>query len=183
VFDSQEVLAFVNTRLDRPGGTADELAERDGAGRWLARYLDAFAERSPDDAEYARLVAVRDAALRLVRARSAGLPPAVQDLETVNRASAAAPRAEYLGADWQQSVRFASSESPRPHDPTELLSALAGGVVTLVAGPSDIGECGADDCVVLFLRTDPRRRWHSYRCGNRMRAARSYARHRTESVG
>ena len=39
MFDSQQALAFVNTRLDRPGGLVDQLAGPDAASRWLAQNL------------------------------------------------------------------------------------------------------------------------------------------------
>lgn len=184
MFDSQRALAFANTRLDRPGGLADALADRGAAAAWLARDLGYSPRRPLEEAEHAELLRVRDSARRLIRARGAGHAPPPGDLETVNQASAAAPRAEQLGADWQRSARFTETGSTAPGTLTELLGALASATIALTADPpGDLAECAADDCVVLFLRTDPRKRWHSERCGNRMRAARSYARHRSESPG
>ncbi|MEU9839973.1 CGNR zinc finger domain-containing protein [Actinomadura sp. NPDC048032] len=44
--------------------------------------------------------------------------------------------------------------------------------------------CEADDCVLLFLPAHPRRRWCSAaRCGNRVRVARHYRRHRPAEPG
>jgi predicted RNA-binding Zn ribbon-like protein len=98
----------------------------------------------------------------------------------VNRASAAAPWAGQLDAGWGRAVSFAGSGSAKPGDLTELMAALASAAISLAADPATpLGECAADDCVLLFLRTDPRQVWHSDRCGNRIRAARSYARHRS----
>ena len=51
----------------------------------------------------------------------------------------------------------------------------------LLADPSvtKIRQCEADDCVLLFLPAHPRRRWCSAaRCGNRVRVARHYQRHK-----
>jgi predicted RNA-binding Zn ribbon-like protein len=179
MFDSRQALAFVNTRLDRPAGLVDQLADRDAAALWLAQNLEYSPQRTMLAAEHAELLRFRDSARRLVHARSAGLPPPAEDLTAVNHASAAAPRAEQLSARWERSAQFTASGSAAPRDLTELLAALAGATVRLAADPPAVlAECAADDCVILFLRTDPRKRWHSDRCGNRMRAARSYARHR-----
>lgn len=42
-----------------------------------------------------------------------------------------------------------------------------------------IRECAAQDCVMLFLASHPRRQWCSAeRCGNRARVARYYRRHK-----
>jgi predicted RNA-binding Zn ribbon-like protein len=182
MFDSQRALAFANTRLDRPGGLADALADRDAAAAWLARDLGYSPSCPLEETEHAELLRVRDSVRRLIRARGAGHAPPPGDLEIVNQTSAAAPRAEQLGAGWQRSARFTATGSTAPGNLTELLGALASATITLTADPpADLAECAADDCVVLFLRTDPRKRWHSDRCGNRMRAARSYARHRPAS--
>jgi predicted RNA-binding Zn ribbon-like protein len=179
MFDAHQVLAFVNTRLDRPSGLVDQLADRDAASAWLAADLGYSPGRALAAAEHAELLGFRDGARRLIHARTAGLPPPAADLAAVNRASAAAPRAGQLDGAWRRTIRFAGSGSAAPGDLTELLSGLASAAITLAADPAaPLGECAADDCVVLFLRTDPRRVWHSDRCGNRIRAARSYARHR-----
>jgi predicted RNA-binding Zn ribbon-like protein len=42
-----------------------------------------------------------------------------------------------------------------------------------------VRECEAEDCIMLFLPAHPRRRWCSAaRCGNRVRVARHYRRHK-----
>lgn len=58
---------------------------------------------------------------------------------------------------------------------------LAESAADLLTDPAvtTVPECEADDCVMLFLPTHPRRRWCSpSRCGNRARAARYYQRHK-----
>lgn len=52
----------------------------------------------------------------------------------------------------------------------------AASIELLTDQDAPLAECAARDCVVFFRRDDPRRRWHSERCANRSRAARSYAR-------
>lgn len=178
MFDTQRTLAFVNTRLDRPTGLVDQLADRDAATAWLAGELGYVSPVSISGSDHAALLELRDSARWILRARSAGLSPPPQDLDIVNAASVAAPRAEQLDDDWNSAVYFAAGRSPNAKNVTELLAGLASAVVSLAAASENLVECAADDCVVLFVRTDPRRRWHSERCGNRVRAARSYARHR-----
>jgi predicted RNA-binding Zn ribbon-like protein len=180
MFDSGAALAFVNTRRDRPSGRIESLGDPAAASAWLEHELGYQQARALEKAEHARLLALRDSAQRLLRARLAGSAPAPDDLLLLNQSSAAAPRSDQLGEDWRASLRFSGSGSANPRDLTELFAALASAIISLAADSSaNLAECGADDCVVLFLRTDPRQRWHSQRCGNRMRAARSYAKHRS----
>lgn len=183
MFDSQAALAFVNTRKDRPVGLIESLGDPAAASAWLQQELG-YAQTHPlGKAEHARLLALRDSAQRLLRARLTGNAPAPDDLLLLNQTSAAAPRCDQLDEEWRTSLRFGGSGSTNPRDLAELLAALASATISLAADSSaNLAECGADDCVVLFLRTDPRQRWHSERCGNRMRAARSYAKHKVDAI-
>jgi predicted RNA-binding Zn ribbon-like protein len=176
-------LAFVNTRLDRPVGLIESLGDPTAASAWLEHELDYKQTHALKKAEHARLLALRDSAQRLLRARLAGSAPAADDLLLLNQTSAAAPRSDQLGEDGRTSLRFGGSGSTNPRDLAELFAALASATISLAADSSvNLAECGADDCVVLFLRTDPRQRWHSERCGNRMRAARSYAKRKSDAT-
>ncbi|MDP9862696.1 MULTISPECIES: CGNR zinc finger domain-containing protein [Streptosporangium] len=59
---------------------------------------------------------------------------------------------------------------------------LAEAAADLPADPAvmHVRQCEAEDCVMLFLSAHPCRRWCSAdRCGNRVRVARYYRRHRT----
>jgi len=183
VFDSQATLAFVNTRKDRPTGLIEALVDPTAASAWLLHELDYSQAHPLTEVEFDRLRTLRDNAQRVLRARLAHIPPARDDLLALNQASAAAPRADHLDKEWRTSRPFAGSGTANPGDLTELMAALASATILLAADPSaDLAECGADDCVVLFLRSDPRQRWHSERCGNRMRAARSYAKHKANAA-
>jgi len=183
MFDPPTALAFVNTRKDRPSGRVEMLSDPATAAAWLEHELDYSQNRPLSENEYEQLRVLRDSAQRLLRARLTDSPPARSDLLLLNRASAAAPRSDQLDGNWRTSLRFDKSGSTDPHDLIELFAALASATISLAADASaNLAECGADDCVVLFLRTDPRQRWHSERCGNRMRAARSYARHKTQAT-
>ncbi|MGY0501322.1 CGNR zinc finger domain-containing protein [Nocardia sp. FBN12] len=60
-------------------------------------------------------------------------------------------------------------------------AALAEAAAELLADPAlrKLRRCAADDCVLLFVATHPRRQWCSpARCGNRARVARYYQRHK-----
>ncbi|MES9543256.1 ABATE domain-containing protein [Actinomadura sp. NPDC000600] len=173
-------LDLVNTR---PVG-ADLLSTPDDLRVWLRLQ----AERSEEARTFAAtepaaesLAAVRDVrehtALALDRVRR-GEPPSAGDLEALNRAQRAAPAVTEL--DWDgRSLRAAR----RRTGPPALRPAawLAEAAAELLADPAvaKVRECEADDCVMLFLPAHPRRRWCSAaRCGNRVRVARHYRRHR-----
>jgi predicted RNA-binding Zn ribbon-like protein len=67
-----------------------------------------------------------------------------------------------------------------------LAAVLAEAAADLLASPAvtKIRECAADDCVLVFLPAHPRRRWCSAtRCGNRVRVARYYERHKPDNAG
>ncbi|MER5184162.1 CGNR zinc finger domain-containing protein [Streptomyces sp. NPDC002896] len=78
--------------------------------------------------------------------------------------------------------RWATDTPPRsPFGAEEPIVQLAEAAAELLADPAvtKIRECEAEDCVMLFLAAHPRRRWCSAaRCGNRVRVARHYQRHK-----
>ncbi|GAB0105752.1 hypothetical protein JMUB6875_47330 [Nocardia sp. JMUB6875] len=94
-------------------------------------------------------------------------------------AQAAAPairRLDWIGGELAETVA-------RLGDPGARLAAhLADAATTLLTDPAvgRIRQCGAQDCVMLFLPAHPRRQWCSpERCGNRVRVARYYQRHKS----
>ncbi|MGO9784555.1 MAG: ABATE domain-containing protein [Streptosporangiaceae bacterium] len=182
------VLAFSNSRLDGPAGVEDEMPDAAAAARWLAACfgVPAAAGRSRaavslDDADFRAALLLRSAVRSLIQARIAGHGPRPQDLEALNRSSARACRYDLLTSAWDRDTRYAGSPGLAGGSPRVQLASLASDAIALLSTPAvDLTECAADDCVVLFERTDPRRRWHSDRCGNRVRAARSYARRHGE---
>lgn len=176
-------LAFANTRLERPSGLVDTLIDPADARRWLADHFD-FAVASPAHrlrpGDHRQLLELRDAVRRILLAHIAREPVPARERNLVNRASAAAPRHVELSRDGQRARRFSATGHREPRSIHELYAELADATIDLLTDPpADVAQCAASDCVVLFLRTDPRRRWHSQRCGNRMRAASSYARRRS----
>lgn len=180
MYDTAAVLQFVNTCLDRPSGTVEHLPDAGTARDWLTRELGWAADAALTRREYLRLLSLRDCLRRLLRNRIANRPLAPQDVATLNRHSAAVPRYRALTPTGQAATLPAG---PSPPAPAALLrSELAEAGVELLADAGvDLAECGAPDCVMLFARTDPRRQWHDDRCGNRVRAARSYQRRHATS--
>jgi predicted RNA-binding Zn ribbon-like protein len=164
---------YATTRGERCDGIAD------AAG--LRAWLTALASELPvpahavDADRVAEFRALRDAvrsALAAVLDRNAG-PPRTR--RALNRAAAACPRSVLLAADDTRRVRYHAEEPA-----TIVLAAIAHETIALVTSPraGELAACGAPGCVLMFLRSHPRRAWCSTACGNRARQARHYARHR-----
>ncbi|MFB9962251.1 CGNR zinc finger domain-containing protein [Sinosporangium siamense] len=129
-------------------------------------------------ADLAAVHAVRDHTARaLDRVRHGSRPPA-DALAALNEAQRAAPAVAELA--WNGEV--VTTVRRRPGSPGARLSAwLAEAAAELLTDPAvaKIRQCEAGDCVMLFLPARPRRRWCSpARCGNRVRVARHYQRHK-----
>ncbi|KAB1147170.1 CGNR zinc finger domain-containing protein [Streptomyces luteolifulvus] len=170
-------LDLVNTRP-----TAGDLLASPGDLRsWWVLQADRLPEEVPQQVTAADLAAVRavreHTARALDRARR-GEEPAAADLEALNQAQRAAPAISEVA--WNGSAVAATRR--RDGSPGRRLAAcLAEAAAELLADPAvtKIRECEAEDCVMLFLATHPRRRWCSAaRCGNRVRVARHYQRHK-----
>ncbi|QKG24346.1 CGNR zinc finger domain-containing protein [Actinomadura verrucosospora] len=122
--------------------------------------------------------AVREHAAGAIERARHGERPADDDLAALNDAQRAAPAITEL--TWDGSAVTASRRRTGPAG-ARLAARLAEAAADLLADPSvtRIRQCEADDCVLLFLPGHPRRRWCSAaRCGNRVRVARHYQRHK-----
>ncbi|MGI5206752.1 CGNR zinc finger domain-containing protein [Spirillospora sp. CA-108201] len=178
-------LDLVNTR---PAG-ADLLSTPDDLRAWLrlqaARSDEARAFAAAVTSE-AALAAVRDVREHTARALDRvrrGEPPSADDLEALHRAQRAAPAITELAWNGGALVAARRRTGPPGLRPAAWLAEAAAG---LLADPAvtAVRECEADDCVMLFLPAHPRRRWCSAaRCGNRVRVARHYRRHRPAESG
>ncbi|MFE9327947.1 CGNR zinc finger domain-containing protein [Nocardia sp. NPDC052278] len=171
-------LDLVNTR---PSGV-DLLATPDDLAIWLALQAERFPEPAiahPTSTELAAVHAVRDHISAVLDALLHDRRPPTDALRGLNAAQAAAPPVRQLG--WGGDAVITTVR--RTGTAAEKLAAvLAEAAADLLADPS-IGKlkcCEADDCVLLFLPAHPRRRWCSpERCGNRVRVARYYQRHKS----
>jgi predicted RNA-binding Zn ribbon-like protein len=121
---------------------------------------------------------VRDHIAAAVHAARHGEQPAADALEGLNAAMRAAPAIQELSFDGT-SVALVSRRQGSTG--TRLAALLAEEAAEILADSSirKVRVCEAEDCLMLFLPTHPRRRWCSAtRCGNRTRVARYYQRHK-----
>lgn len=167
-------LALVNTRYRSQGDLHDELADPHVASAWLHARDDAQARLGQDDA--AALRAMRDATRLLFTARLDGGIPPRQAMDAVNAAILAAPSVAVLG--WPATGPERRYRSLGGDRLAQALGLYAADSVALLTGPEGerLTACGAPGCVRLLVRTHGRRQWCSTRCGDRVRAARHYAR-------
>lgn len=167
-------LAFVNTRRNGPLGDVDAIDDPVGLDRWLAAHrLTAEPGATPHDVTAAALL--RDA-LRAVLAPDTGaVKPGAADVAVVNAAAVASPGAPQLEVGDDQ-VRL--GWTPICEGVAEALASIARDAITLMTSEwrLRVHECAAGDCVRLFLPDRISRTWCSTTCGNRVRAARHYAR-------
>ncbi len=96
-------------------------------------------------------------------------------LEVVNGAARLAPAVPVLRWDGGP-ARGTETVSGTGSERT--LARLAADAIELVAGADApaLVECGAPDCIRFLVRNHGKRQWCSTRCGDRVRAARHYAR-------
>ena len=163
---------YATTRRER----IDAIADPAGLRAWLAAVAsDLPVPAQAADAERAgEFQALRDAVRSALRAAHDGKPVPPRARRALNDATAACPRSVLLAADDSRRVRYHAD------DPTAIvLAAIAHETIALItsARAAELAVCGAPGCVLMFLRSHPRRAWCSTACGNRARQARHYARH------
>jgi predicted RNA-binding Zn ribbon-like protein len=159
------------------GERRDGIADPAGLGAWLAAVAGDLpvAAQAVDAERGAEFRALRDAVRSGLRATLDGTPVPPRARRALNDASSACPRSLQLAADGTRRVRYHAD------DPTTIvLAAIAHETIALIGSPRarELAVCGAPGCVLMFLRSHPRRAWCSTACGNRARQARHYARHR-----
>ncbi|MGR6920982.1 CGNR zinc finger domain-containing protein [[Actinomadura] parvosata] len=169
-------LDLVNTRT----AIGDLLSTPDELQAWLrlqADRLPPVGELATGDLEAVRRV--REHTARALDHVRRGVEPAAADLAALNQAQRAAPAITEL--TWSGTAVLATRRRAGGSAGERLAAWLAEAAAELLADPAvtKVRECEADDCVMLFLPAHPRRRWCSAaRCGNRVRVARHYQRHK-----
>jgi predicted RNA-binding Zn ribbon-like protein len=155
-------------------------ARRDGLAQ--PGWLEALGDRLPAGGRgrgpsRTELTALRDVVRAALRAALEGAPQDPDVLAALNAAAARAPQSPvavwHRGADPTAGVDH--------HGATRadvVLAALAADAIALLTGPAAtrLGVCHAPSCVLMFLKSHPRREWCSNACGNRARQARHYRR-------
>lgn len=177
-------LDLVNTRPQGPSGPVDLLATPGRLGDWLSLQRDRLQGFAPAEAsalsanELSPIHMVRDqTAIAIDHIRQGKMPPG-KVLDELNKVIGAAPSTRRLVHDGASITTVVHRSGPFA---VRLAAQLAEAAADLLSDPaaSTIRECAAEDCVMLFLPTHPRRRWcASSRCGNRARVARYYERHK-----
>ncbi|MFJ7077682.1 CGNR zinc finger domain-containing protein [Streptomyces sp. NPDC098781] len=160
--------------------TGDLLTTPDGLRDWWVLQAERIPEEVPREviaADLDAVLAVREHTARALAHVRRGERPPAEDIEALNEAQRAAPAISELG--WDGTAVVVARRRPSGSPGLRLAAWLAESAAGLLADPAveQIRKCEADDCVMLFVPTNPRRRWCSAaRCGNRMRVARHYQR-------
>ncbi|GAA4555251.1 CGNR zinc finger domain-containing protein [Streptomyces collinus] len=174
-------LDLVNTRPMAADGYVDLLATPRQLSDWLAlegdRVRGEVRDSAPTWTDLAPVQAVRAHTEAVVRALLDRAEPPASALRGLTEAQRAAPPVREL--DWDGTAVTAVSRRNGPLG-IRLAALLAEAAAEVLSAPAigRLKECEADDCVMVFLPSHPRRRWCSpTRCGNRTRVARYYRRH------
>lgn len=175
-------LALANSTYLLPKhGRADLLATPASTRAWLAAVGLAPAHADVRELCASRMRELRTHVRALLEARVDDRPAPPESLDAVNAALTSVPSAPLLQYDEERRWHRAAA-----HPVTQLvdraLAVIAADLAELLTGPDDaqVARCGAPSCERFLLRTHARRTWCSVRCGDRVRAARSYARRTRE---
>ncbi|WP_329416625.1 ABATE domain-containing protein [Streptomyces sp. NBC_00704] len=176
--DRYRSLDFADTAATLPAGQSyDLLAAPETAMRWLAAH-----DLTTPDVQLYEVCAQRMRTLRahirvLFAARVDTTTPPQESLRAVNEALTAVPTAPLLAWDGGRGLRRVQAH-PTDQAVNHALATLAADAADLLTGPDAgiLAACGSAPCDRFLLRTHGRRHWCSTRCGDRVRAARAYAR-------
>lgn len=175
-------LDFANSAIALPGGHfTDLLGTPEATNHWLADH-----DLAPENAGIQEMCATQLRAMRehvrsLFAARVAGFPPIPAALSAVNDAMTRTPTAALLL--WDEANGPHRAPACPPNEILErALATLAANAADLLTSPeaAALTPCDSAPCNRYFLRHG-RRHWCSTRCGDRVRAARAYARRTTQA--
>ncbi|WP_144791665.1 ABATE domain-containing protein [Kocuria palustris] len=178
-------LALADSRVTLPGDqVADELDSPEAATAWLRQRELVPADTALLSYCQHQLTGLRAELRELLVAQAEGRAPSARALRAVNSALTAAPAAATLGHDPGRGYHRAL-EHPVTRQVEFAMARIAEDAVALLTGEAreQIDRCDATPCDRLYLRTHARRHWCSTRCGDRVRAARAYARKHGRAVG
>lgn len=177
-------LALVNSMIHLPGGKiVDHLDSPEATTAWLV-------ERE--------LVDGKEQLLSYCQSKLCGLRSDLQDIflmqatnqkidqqvvDRINRALTVAPHISLLHYSADAGF-YRAAEHPVTLLVEHAMSVIAEDAVTLLASEEAelLIQCEAEPCHRFMLRTHGRRQWCSTRCGDRVRAARAYARKRENAL-
>ncbi|MEU4195449.1 CGNR zinc finger domain-containing protein [Kribbella sp. NPDC026611] len=167
--EGHPALDFANTVIRRGWTELELIHSCADLESWLdAATLPAPRPRRVVQADVEAFLALRDPALRLLRAATGHGLWSAADAELVNEAIASVPVIEALGAT-RGVIETRTLGSPSPF--ALLLARLAGEVRDALT--SDVlALCDAPGCGQLFFRRRPNQAWCGPPCGTRARVAR-----------
>jgi predicted RNA-binding Zn ribbon-like protein len=179
------VLDLVNTRPRTPEGPVDLLSTPAQLRAWLRVQADRLTGSAggavPTGRDLARVQAVREHAAAAVGCARHGVQPPTAALHGLELALQAAPLRRRLAWDGTAVTSTARRTGSLGARLAAELAESAAALLTDPAAVAEVRECAAPDCVLLFRPAHPRRRWCSAtRCGNRVRVARYYRRHKRD---
>ncbi|GAA2803717.1 CGNR zinc finger domain-containing protein [Kribbella solani] len=180
--DSYVALDFANSVIALPGGQyVDLLGSPASVNAWLSAHALA-----PEDADVQELCATQLRALRehirsLFTARATDVPALPAAVNAVNDALTLVPTTALLRWD-DKTGPYRATPCPTNAILDHALATLAANAADLLTAPEAdlLTPCTATPCNRYLLRHG-RAHWCSTRCGNRARAARSYARRTSQS--
>jgi predicted RNA-binding Zn ribbon-like protein len=175
--ESSLAVALANTSRTRGRSAIDAIATREELASWLLEHNLVTRKPMISDADVTRFHALRDAIRTLLRSAVDGQRPPAGAVLTVNQASAAAPSA--LQLDWNTIEPLLQQVASTAGDP--LLAAegkIAADAIDLLTGERAATLLACPACIRFLLKDHSRRRWCSTSCGDRIRAARYYHRHK-----
>jgi len=176
-------LELANTRYLTRGHSRDGVATAELLGAWLGRVRSRLRIPLTDesllmisDAQVSDARDLRDCIHSLATATADHSRPDADTLDRLNRHTRAARL--WTELHWNASAHGTLRTSAAPV--TAAICEIATHTVELFAGSraADISPCGAPNCILYFVKDHARREWCSPACGNRVRAARHYERHR-----
>ncbi|MRH90056.1 hypothetical protein GFY24_21875 [Nocardia sp. SYP-A9097] len=170
-------LDFVNSAIALPGGQyIDLLGTPETTNRWLTNRDLAPENAGVQEMCTTQLRALREHVRSLFAARIAGVTPLPAALSAVNDALTSVPTAALLLWDERNGPHRAAACPPN-EILERALATLAADAADLLTSTdaADLTPCDSAPCNRYLLRHG-RRHWCSTRCGDRVRAARAYAR-------
>lgn len=182
--DQHISLALANSVVTLPADRqVDELDSPAAATAWLAE-RGLVPERTAL-LEYCQgqLAGLRVDVRALLVARADGIAPDAEILEDINRALTRVPSAHLLHHDPDRGL-YRAPVHPVTQFVEHAMALIAEDAAAVLTGDSasTLARCASAPCDRFLLRTHARRHWCSTRCGDRVRAARAYARKQERSV-
>lgn len=174
---------LVNSEIHLPGGKIhDSLTTTEETTAWLTSRSLIGQGATLQSYCQNRLVGLRGDLRRAFAAHISGTPLDPRALDGINTALTAATSAELLHYAPGEGF-FRSLEHPTTRLIEHAMSVIAEDAAALLAGVEAhlLAQCEAEPCSRFLLKTHGRRQWCSTRCGDRVRAARSYARKRAQA--